>query len=111
MIPWVTYPHNLISFLILNSDSRPPSEEKSAARSAFWFAHGLLHVELVDGRVASARYEVFPRLAGATAQQRDNWELIGEGVGIHWPDVDEDLSTDGLIREAVRIETPQAETG
>ena len=68
-----------------------------------WFADGLLHVELADGRTVSARYEMFPRLVNATPAQRDHWEIIGAGVGIHWPDVDEDLSTDGLVRDAVAI--------
>ncbi len=74
-----------------------------------WFAENLLHVELRDGRVVSARYDMFPRLANAMPEQRDNWELIGEGVGIHWPDVDEDLSTDGLVRDAVSISSSRAE--
>lgn len=68
-----------------------------------WFFGGLLKVELVDGRVITARYDGFPRLRDATKAQRDNWQLIGRGVGIHWPDVDEDLSTDGLLRDAVSV--------
>jgi len=72
-----------------------------------WFADDLLHVELQDGRIVSARYDGFSRLAEATDEQRGNWRLIGDGVGIHWPDVDEDLSMDGLIRDAVQITSPQ----
>jgi len=68
-----------------------------------WFDSELLHVELVDGRVIAARYDVFPRLVEATPAQRENWEIIGAGVGIHWPDVDEDLSTEGLLRDAVTV--------
>ena len=56
-----------------------------------------------DGRVISARYDQFPRLVGSTEEQRANWEIIGRGVGIRWPDLDEDLSTDGLLRAAVSV--------
>lgn len=51
-----------------------------------------LIVTLVDGRRVSAPLEWFPRLVGATPEQRANWRLIGRGVGIHWEDVDEDIS-------------------
>lgn len=57
-----------------------------------------LIVDLADGRRISAPLAWFPRLARATADQRKNWSLIGDGVGIHWPDVDEDLSVEGLLR-------------
>ena len=40
----------------------------------------------------------YPRLLRATPTQRANWELLGRGIGIHWPDVDEDLSVEGLLR-------------
>ena len=62
-----------------------------------------MRVELVDGRVITARYDTFHRLRDATKTQRENWQLIGRGVGIHWPDVDEDLSTDGLLRDAISV--------
>ena len=55
-------------------------------------------VSLVDGRTVSVPLVWFPRLAAATSQQRENYELLGDGEGIHWPDVDEDLSVDGLLR-------------
>lgn len=74
-----------------------------------WFDNGLLHVELLDGRVIAARYDTFPGLASASPAQRENWEIIGAGVGIRWPDVDEDLSTDGLLRDAVSVTAPQAQ--
>lgn len=45
--------------------------------------------------------EWFPRLRDGTPEQRNNWELIGRGVGIHWPDLDEDLSVRGLLAPAV----------
>ena len=52
---------------------------------------------LVDGRVISVPLAWSWRLSDATAAQRANWELIGDGDGVHWPDIDEDLSADGLL--------------
>jgi Protein of unknown function (DUF2442) len=57
-----------------------------------------LRVTLADGRELSVPLEWFPRLRDATAEQRKHWRLIGRGQGIHWPDVDEDLSVAGLLR-------------
>jgi hypothetical protein len=54
-------------------------------------------VTLVDGRRVSAPLEWFPRLLRATPEQRKNWSLIGRGVGIHWPEVDEDISVRSLL--------------
>ncbi len=56
-----------------------------------------LHVVLADGREISTPLTWFPRLAAATPTQRGNWRLIGRGVGIHWPDVDEDISVESLL--------------
>jgi hypothetical protein len=57
-----------------------------------------LKVSLDDGRDISVPLEWFPRLRDATAAQRANWQLIGTGEGVHWPDVDEDISVAGLLR-------------
>lgn len=57
-----------------------------------------LIVELRDGRVVSVPIDWYPRLAEASATERRRWELIGPGVGIHWPALDEDISVDGLLR-------------
>lgn len=56
-----------------------------------------IFVELLDGRTVSAPLVWFPRLSQATGEQLDNWELLGDGEGIHWPDLDEDLSVAGLL--------------
>lgn len=56
-----------------------------------------LSVELADGRVLSVPLSWYPRLLHGTAAEREHWELIGEGDGIHWPDLDEDLSVEGLL--------------
>ena len=57
-------------------------------------------VVLADGRELAAPLAWFPKLADATAEQRRNWRLIGRGQGIHWPDVDEDISIASLLRVA-----------
>ena len=59
-----------------------------------------LSADLADGRTITVPLEWFPRLAGATPAQRSNWQLAGGGYGIHWPEVDEDLSSAGLLRGA-----------
>lgn len=56
-----------------------------------------LHVRLADGREISVPLAWFPRLHAASPEQRTNWRLIGGGVGIHWPDLDEDISVEGLL--------------
>jgi len=57
-----------------------------------------LIVALVDGRTIMVPLAWFPRLLHATAEQRARFELLGDGEGIHWPDVDEDISVAGLLR-------------
>jgi hypothetical protein len=57
-----------------------------------------LTVHLRDGRSVSAPLAWFPRLLRATPEQRANFELLGDGEGIHWPDADEDLSVVGILR-------------
>jgi Protein of unknown function (DUF2442) len=56
-----------------------------------------LVVDLTDGRRLLVPLSWFPRLSNATPAQRRNWRFIGEGMGFHWPDVDEDLSVAGLL--------------
>jgi hypothetical protein len=64
------------------------------------FSEDALSVALRDGRVISVPLVWYPRLLNATRTQRENWKIAGGGYGIHWPDVDEDLSTEGLLRGA-----------
>jgi hypothetical protein len=59
-----------------------------------------LIVGLMDGRRIAAPLAWFPRLLNGTPEQRTQWEVAGGGYGIHWPDLDEDLSTEGLLRGA-----------
>jgi hypothetical protein len=64
------------------------------------FDEASLIVDLMDGRIISVPLAWYPRLAVATPQQRLVWEKAGGGYGIHWPEIDEDLSTEGLLRGA-----------
>ncbi len=61
------------------------------------FDSDMIHVKLLDGREISAPIEWFPRLANANEKQRENWRLIGRGIGIHWEDIDEDISIESLL--------------
>jgi len=65
-----------------------------------------LSVSLRDGRIITLPLGWYPRLLNATPAQRRNWEIVGGGYGIHWPDVDEDLSTEGLLRGAPAPKAP-----
>lgn len=67
---------------------------------------GKLRVDLVDGRTIITPITWYPRLLNATPAQRNYWHIVGGGFGIHWPDVDEDLSVDGMLRGAPSGESP-----
>jgi hypothetical protein len=54
-------------------------------------------VELSDGRTISAPLAWYPRLLHGTPEERSNWRLIGDGIGIHWPALDEDISVENLL--------------
>ncbi len=56
-----------------------------------------LVVDLADGRTVSVPLSWYPRLLNGTPEQRNHWQIAGAGFGIHWPDVDEDLSVQGLL--------------
>lgn len=56
-----------------------------------------LQVTLIDGREISVPLKWYPRLHKATSEQRANYRLIGNGTGIHWPDIDEDLDLEGIL--------------
>ena len=57
-----------------------------------------LIVELRDGRVVSVPLTWYPRLAEGSPAERRRWELLGPGIGIHWPALDEDISVEGLLQ-------------
>jgi hypothetical protein len=56
-----------------------------------------LTLDLVDGRTISIPLVWYPRLLHATAEERNRWEWIGDNDGIHWPDLEEDISVEGII--------------
>jgi hypothetical protein len=64
------------------------------------FTEDTLSVDLLDGRTITAPLVWYPRLLDATPEQRMNWQICGGGYGIHWPDIDEDLSAEGLLQGA-----------
>ncbi len=68
-----------------------------AMANEVWFDSDMMHVRLLDGREISVPIEWFPRLRNASQEQRKNWRLIGKGVGIHWEDIDEDISVAALL--------------
>ena len=70
--------------------------ESATARGVRVTADALV-VELQDGRVVSVPLGWYPRLAEGTPGERRRWELIGPGIGIHWPDLDEDISVEALL--------------
>ncbi len=67
-----------------------------------------LVVDLADGRRVAVPLTWFPRLLHASPKERAKWELLGDGQGIRWPDIDEDLSVEGLLRGA---RAPSAASG
>ena len=64
------------------------------------FDEDMLSARLADGRIISVPLVWFPRLLHATPEQRQKWVLSAAGYGIHWPEIDEDLSAEGLLRGA-----------
>ena len=69
-----------------------------AVAADVWLDNDMLYVRLLDGRELGVPLEWFPRLRQAGEAQRSNWHLIGDGVGIRWEELDEDISVAGLLR-------------
>jgi hypothetical protein len=61
------------------------------------FTDDAISVDLFDGRTITVPLAWYPRLLHATAEQRKNWKIAGAGYGIHWPEIDEDRTTQGLL--------------
>jgi hypothetical protein len=77
------------------------SEPRAGERiKAVHFTTDTIVVDLMDGRSISAPLSWFPRLHQATPEQRARWQVAGAGFGLHWPELDEDLSAQGLLRGA-----------
>ena len=73
------------------------AEATTATATDLVVTEDALTVELSDGRSIAAPLAWFPRLFHGTAEERGRWRLIGQGRGIHWPDLDEDISVEGLL--------------
>ena len=56
-----------------------------------------LTVDLADGRTVSVPLAWYPRLSHGSVEERENWRLVGRGEGVHWPDLDEDISVESLL--------------
>ena len=74
-----------------------PIEAGTALAQRVTVTEDAVVVDLVDGRTVSVPVSWYPRLAHGTSAERTNWRLIGRGEGIHWPDLDEDLSVASLL--------------
>jgi hypothetical protein len=72
-------------------------EIRVAAAQSVLLTEDALIVDLADGRTVSAPLAWYPRLLHATPQERSHWRLIGRGEGIHWPDLDEDISVENVL--------------
>ncbi len=74
-----------------------PANSRTPQAIAVAITDDAVSVDLLDGRTLSVPIAWYPRLAHGTSTERANWRLIGRGEGIHWPDLDEDLSVDSLL--------------
>jgi len=77
-----------------------PIDHWPAVAQAVQVTVDTLTVDLADGRSVSVPLAWYPRLAHGTPTERSNWRLIGRGEGIHWPDLDEDISVENLLHGA-----------
>ena len=77
--------------------STSPSDLRVAEAQQVSVTDDTLVVDLVDGRTVSVPLSWYPRLAYGTPAERSKWRLIGRGEGVHWPDLDEDISVAGLL--------------
>jgi len=83
-----------------------PAELRPALAQQVSLTDDGLVVDLLDGRTVSVPLSWHPRLVHGTAAERANWRLIGRGEGIHWPDLDEDISVAGLLAGRPSGESP-----
>ena len=78
---------------------RPSAPKVNRIRAtAVWFSDEMMHVRLGDERIISVPIAWFPRLKSASSEQRERWRMIGGGVGIRWPDLDEDVPVATLLK-------------
>ena len=83
---------------MITSSARVHAIEFDASAVDVSFDEDSLRIQLADGRQISAPLAYFPQLLDATPEQRSKWQIIGGGYGIHWEELDEDISVRGLLR-------------
>jgi len=81
-----------------SSEIKPGERVKNVS-----FTEDTLSVDLVDGRTILVPLVWYPTLLEATPEQRHNWQVSAAGYGVHWPEIDEDISTAGLLRGAPAV--------
>ncbi len=74
-----------------------PNKQENVLASKVWFSKDMLFILLQDGREIGVPLLWFPRLRKATMDQLNDWRLIGNGIGIHWESIDEDISVAALL--------------
>ena len=84
------------------------SEVKEALAQDITVTDEALVVELVDGRTVGVPLAWYPRLSHGSSEERGRWRLVGRGEGIHWPDLDEDISVAGLLAGHASGETQES---
>lgn len=77
--------------------SSSPADSRETKALAVVVTDDAVTVDLVDGRTVSVPIAWYPRLAHASVAERSNWRFVGQGEGIHWPELDEDISVDSLL--------------
>lgn len=85
-----------------------PVDHRPAVAQEVRVSTDTLHVDLADGRSIAVPIEWYPRLAHGSELERSHWRFIGRGEGIHWPDLDEDISVDNLLSGARSGESQQS---
>lgn len=85
-----------------------PAEPREARARAVSVTEDTLTVDLQDGRTVSVPVAWYLRLSHGSQTERNNWRLIGDGAGIHWPDLDEDISVEGLLPGYPSNESPKS---
>ena len=84
-------------FHLLTTTQPLPSEAITPKAEGVLITEEELQAKLSDGSTVSVPLAGYPRLVHATPEERDNWQLVGQGQGVRWPDLDEDVSVEGLI--------------
>ena len=79
------------------TDKTKKMEENILLIKDLWFDEKRIHFLLSDNRIVSIPRDWFSKLENATNKQLTNWKLIANGIGVHWSDLDEDLSAKGLL--------------